>query len=703
MGALQRSNGLNSVKSHLRAAAQVAYKTAYKRYFIVSVSVVKDDKIPRNCTAQYADRMGQNDARAKQDLNKNVFELCPRTLQAYLYRLYSNAYYLQSLKYKPKIRVAASCMADYADQLGERDARYKKAPVNNVFAHCPGKYQQYLEKLYVNSFYLAKSSAKIANKPVAKKKVSVSRYCTAMYAESLGKHEGAKKQSRPVLNFSNCPKSLQPLLQKIFLANYQLQRQAVAKKTASQCKAGYAEKLGKQDAARNRGLRQSVFSACPGNMQPILQKLYVSVYQLSLKKQAQAQPVRPKLVQPKQVQPTPIAPKRIRPQLAQPTAPKPEQPVLAQPKPVQSSPAHKSNTVYAGLCSVKGAYQRGIRDARLGKKPNYSLFDSCSSLSQARLSIQYPQRLMAPSPPSNVLLTKIEAGCYNRALCKTIPYSDFYLTVAKCGVKSHILNQSFRTIINQHDYPAYLRSLLGEALVSAVLMTNILKFKGELTVQFNQSQGALQMLVVKCNHRNQIRALAKWDPDASKQDLANDLGQGQLVVTIAPDDVVRPYQSIIALEQGSVTAALERYFIQSEQLPTRFWCAVSETQALGMLLQYLPESAQSNAEQHLNFWEHATQLSETLTSQEMLSLTNEALLHRLYHQESVRLFSPEKIEFHCRCSQAAMENAVRALGQQEASSILKTNKHIGVTCEYCNNEYAFDRIAVAKIFDSTLH
>ena len=45
-----------------------------------------------------------------------------------------------------------------------------------------------------------------------------------------------------------------------------------------------------------------------------------------------------------------------------------------------------------------------------------------------------------------------------------------------------------------------------------------------------------------------------------------------------------------------------------------------------------------------------------------------------------------------------MANAIRTLGRQQAESILAKKQQIVVTCEYCNNELAFDRDEVAKIF-----
>lgn len=264
------------------------------------------------------------------------------------------------------------------------------------------------------------------------------------------------------------------------------------------------------------------------------------------------------------------------------------------------------------------------------------------------------------------------------------------------------LNDSFQVIMQQHNYPDFMRKLLGEALLAAVLMTNTIKFKGQLTIQF-QGNGPLKTLVAKCDHQNHIRGYANWDRDANAEAVISDLGSGQLVVTIDPFDKVSPYQSIVPLDQHSIATALEHYFAQSEQLPTRFWCVVGDERAAGMMLQLMPGDAEGlpDAKSREDFWQHATALGETIKDDELLTLDNETLLHRLYHQEEVRLFDFESVTFKCNCSVERMQNAIKTLGESQAKEILQTSKDIVVNCEYCNNNYAFDQAAVADIFNDS--
>lgn len=258
------------------------------------------------------------------------------------------------------------------------------------------------------------------------------------------------------------------------------------------------------------------------------------------------------------------------------------------------------------------------------------------------------------------------------------------------------LNQSFNTIMQQHNYPQPVQLLLGEALSTAVLLCATLKFKGQLTLQF-QSDGIIKMLVAKCNDLFEIRGLAQFDIEALAKDMSSTelLGEGQLVVTIQSDERPEPYQSIIPLEKQGIARSVELYFAQSEQLATKLWLAVSPDHAVGMLLQLLPERSSRERE---HFWEYAVKLGETIKNNELLELDNLTILRRLYHEEDIRLFEPHTIQFKCNCNRSKMANAVRLLGKTDAEELLSDKQYINVTCEFCNSHYNFDKVDVAEIF-----
>ena len=187
------------------------------------------------------------------------------------------------------------------------------------------------------------------------------------------------------------------------------------------------------------------------------------------------------------------------------------------------------------------------------------------------------------------------------------------------------LEKSFQTIIAQHHYPKPIAVLLGEALLATVLMTNTIKFRGQMTVQF-QGEGPLEMLVAKCDHLNNIRGLAQWVNDALAGDVVSAISAGSLVVTIEPYDQVKPYQSVVPVENRKIAGALEHYFNLSEQLATRFWLKVVDGQAFGLMLQTLPpESSQ-------DFAMVAQEVQKNLDDVNVFEEENSAILQHIFSQ-----------------------------------------------------------------------
>lgn len=257
------------------------------------------------------------------------------------------------------------------------------------------------------------------------------------------------------------------------------------------------------------------------------------------------------------------------------------------------------------------------------------------------------------------------------------------------------LNESYQTILQQHSYTPLIRQLLGEALAVACLLIAVTKLKGRLTVQF-KGKGKLKLLLVQCDHHFNLRGLIQSEGDLTQAELLEAQSRGVLAIMMDPEMTnAKRYQGIVEWEGQTLTQAIEGYFRQSEQLPTRLWLAVNENSAAGLLLQVLPKE---KPELYDNEWEHLIHLTETITADELLQLDNDMLLHRLYSEENVRLFSQTPVAFRCTCSVQRSENAILLLGQEEAEQELKEKQKLVVTCEFCNKGYIFDRVDVASLF-----
>lgn len=263
------------------------------------------------------------------------------------------------------------------------------------------------------------------------------------------------------------------------------------------------------------------------------------------------------------------------------------------------------------------------------------------------------------------------------------------------------LHDTFQTIVDQHPYPESVRRLLGEALCVASLLSAIIKFDGRLSVQF-RGKGKLKLLLAQSDNQGHLRALAKWDGEASYNELLDSFQDGVLAITLDSTKCAHQYQGIVPWRGGSLAESIEAYFKDSEQLTTKIWLSVSDAHAAGYLLQILPasqQSAQVMDEQMIRmYWERILETMNALTDELLLSTPCASLLTQLYPNELIRLFAATPVMFQCTCSQKRSEDAILVLGQEEVEEELKNKNSIIVTCDFCNKEYIFDRVDIAKLF-----
>ncbi len=256
------------------------------------------------------------------------------------------------------------------------------------------------------------------------------------------------------------------------------------------------------------------------------------------------------------------------------------------------------------------------------------------------------------------------------------------------------LESVWQSVLDRHNYPPILRDLMGELCAAAALLAATLKLQGSLVLQIH-GNGAVKLLVVECSGELEVRATAKWEGELLQGTLQDLVGDGRFVITLDPKDGNQAYQGIVALEGESIADILRNYMTRSEQLETVLWLAANDRLAAGMLLQKLPDQAESS---DADSWNRATQLADTLKQEELLTLTAGELVHRLYHEEDIRLFEAQLVAFRCTCSRENVARMLRMLGQAEVDSIIVERDEVEVHCEFCNQRYIFDRVDADAVF-----
>ena len=257
------------------------------------------------------------------------------------------------------------------------------------------------------------------------------------------------------------------------------------------------------------------------------------------------------------------------------------------------------------------------------------------------------------------------------------------------------LGDTYQQILSSTDYPAPIKTLLGELLVATSLLTATLKFEGSITVQV-QGDGPVSLAVINGDQNQKLRGVARWEGDIKDDSTIHDLmGKGYMVITILPTKGER-YQGVVGLEGETMAECLEAYFKNSEQLKTRIWLRTGEFEgqpkAAGMLLQVMPDGQGSESD-----FEHLETITDTVKDDELFGLDAQDLLYRLYHQEEVKVFEPQAVSFECGCSRERSGSAVISLHPDEIEKILAEDGKVSLHCDYCGTDYDFDSIDIAAL------
>ncbi|HTY99767.1 MAG TPA: Hsp33 family molecular chaperone HslO [Rhodocyclaceae bacterium] len=254
------------------------------------------------------------------------------------------------------------------------------------------------------------------------------------------------------------------------------------------------------------------------------------------------------------------------------------------------------------------------------------------------------------------------------------------------------LGPAWRQMASGRGYPAPVGNLLGQMAAVTTLIGSNLKTPGRLTFHL-QGSGPVRLLVVDCDEQLRLRGTAKAAAEVAAAPLPALLGDGQLALTLQTEGSGRPYQSIVPLAGDSVAAVFEHYLALSEQTPARLFLHADDTNAAGLLLQKLPEADRRDADG----WNRIGLLADTLRPAELL-LPMEDLVTRLFGEETVRLFPPRPVTYHCPRDEAKVLAMLSTLGRDEVEKMLAEAGEVHIHDDICNQDYRFGPEVLERLF-----
>lgn len=281
-------------------------------------------------------------------------------------------------------------------------------------------------------------------------------------------------------------------------------------------------------------------------------------------------------------------------------------------------------------------------------------------------------------------------------------------------------------VLEQHDYPGGIESLVAEMTLLTALIGQTMKLRWKLSLQVRGDGPARLIATDYYAPENEadagrMRAYASFDADRfdNTADPFAQIGKGYFAILIDQGKGMAPYQGITPIAGGSLSACAETYFAQSEQLPTRFSLAHGRSQAPGedaswraggVMLQNLPKASPHIEgdggtgegctllpedileEEALENWNRANVLLDTVEELELVgpSISPSELLLRLFHEEAPRVYDPQPVRFGCTCSDDRVRDSLSIYSASDIGHMTKDDGTVTADCQFCGKHYVFD-------------
>jgi molecular chaperone Hsp33 len=289
------------------------------------------------------------------------------------------------------------------------------------------------------------------------------------------------------------------------------------------------------------------------------------------------------------------------------------------------------------------------------------------------------------------------------------------------------LTDSWQEVLHRREkandaFPTPVRHLLGEMAAAGTLMQANIKFNGALILQIF-GDGPVKLAVAEVQPDLAFRTTAKVvgtvAEDARLEAMLNVHGHGRCAITLDPKDKLpgqQAYQGVVPLHGDrreplqQLSEVLEHYMLQSEQLDTRLILAADDKVAAGLLIQRLPVEGAGNLagarnEDEIGLNEAYNRIAykaATLTREELLTLSADTVLHRLFWEEPVLRFEPmvgdNGPRFACSCSRERVGSMLKSLGREEIDGIVVEQGRVEIGCDFCGTKYHFDAVDVGELF-----
>jgi len=240
---------------------------------------------------------------------------------------------------------------------------------------------------------------------------------------------------------------------------------------------------------------------------------------------------------------------------------------------------------------------------------------------------------------------------------------------------------------------------LGRALSGVALVGSTLKQGQQMAIKFEGS-GPLRKMIAEIEWDGAIRGTVAV-PDAVAESVPAAVGRAGFLTVTKDLGMKDPYSGMVQLYTSEIAEDLAYYLTDSEQIPSAVGLSTSLgadgqiTASGGFLIQSLPPSDEDAVEKIMAAIAAlpplSTLLQEGKTPEELLTIL-------LSGVESIPLESTE-LFFRCGCSKEKVARALISFGAEELGRMAEEDEGATVTCEFCKQQYHFERSDIEAIIN----